>query len=419
MSNVDSQGKYATMKQENLIVVSKPPTREEWQKNQVCPECNKKTIRHYRSFVKHFKTFHLMHKSDYECPECKKNLQDAQSLQRHMTLHTDPKFKCDVCKQKFSHAQGLKTHIREQHGPKEIHICPHCQAHGKFTKRAKKGDLNTHMETCQFNPNKKPKPRCPFAECFKQYVNNAALNMHIKQVHGKRDFSYVPPNVEPKDLSPPRTPKVSTKKTPSATISKPPPSATISKPPPEAGAEGQAIAKKVLPKKTVKKTVKKTTGTKRPSQKGSSPPRKTTKTKTSQVVPPPAKQGEEPSAKEGGDPRTIKEGGDTTPASVKQGGAKKTTKTKTSKIAPKKTVAKGDTTPPLVRGEGEPPAKLGEEPSAKEGGDPTTTKQGGDTTPTVPAPIVVQPLDEPSSESTIGYEVKAPQLSDLEENLYP
>ncbi|XP_069680796.1 gastrula zinc finger protein XlCGF17.1-like isoform X4 [Periplaneta americana] len=111
----------------------------------------------------------------FQCIVCSKCFTQSGSLRIHERLHTGEKpFKCDICGESFPESGRLKRHVRQHTGEKpfKCNECGECFA--------RSGSLNMHK---RHHAGEKP---FPCGECGKSFWKSARLKRHQRQ-HVDRD----------------------------------------------------------------------------------------------------------------------------------------------------------------------------------------------------------------------------------------
>lgn len=156
--------------------------------NHTCPHC-------FRIFKKkmylriHFRTH--TGERPYKCTHCSQAFKQRPHLAAHKRIHTKERpYQCSYCPDSFKSKISLKRHITQHAGaervptPSESHKShPGTAAPLNHTKEAE--DQKTWIE----HKSKKGLPlmKCPF--CFKHFLSENCLEMHIESLHtGERRF---------------------------------------------------------------------------------------------------------------------------------------------------------------------------------------------------------------------------------------
>ena len=141
----------------------------------ICPD-KSKVYYTWKQLAKHYFTSHPS--KSYPCTICSKTFSSRYKLKQHMPVHSNEKhYECSICSAKFKYRSGLISHKIKTHNT-DAPRCTICDA--VFGKMAQ---LERHM--IKHDPSKLT---CEI--CSKSFVNEGALGLHRKRMHGDENTRF-------------------------------------------------------------------------------------------------------------------------------------------------------------------------------------------------------------------------------------
>ena len=115
----------------------------------------------------------------FKCKICDRQFSHNKSLQNHKRIHTGEKpYTCNICDQQFSRSCSLQVHKRIHTGEKPYN----CELCSKSYKQYEALKIHQRAE------HNKPKIKCTWVGCDREFVKNSHRTEHIKARHDSTPY---------------------------------------------------------------------------------------------------------------------------------------------------------------------------------------------------------------------------------------